>query len=82
MSVNHTALPVELCSRRTANGGLEWFVALGGEPIYPTDARVGVFADPDVSAAEALMRVTRQWGQAIARDPEAVLGTYEQRGDR
>lgn len=54
------AWPVELHRRRTASGW-EWFMQIGGKPVYPNCVGVGVFTDGSVNPDEAFRRVIRAW---------------------
>lgn len=52
---------VDLRRARTTNGW-EWYFVLGHTPVYPTEARVGVFTGPDVTPETAFRRVLKAWG--------------------
>lgn len=44
----------------TANGGYEWHLCVGGEPV---GGDLGVFTDPDVTPAQALVRLLARASQ-------------------
>lgn len=66
-SSSQASFNVELRRSRTANGGFEWFLAVGGLPVYPGAGSVGLFTEPDIGAQEALRRVLAQHGRSVER---------------
>lgn len=56
-----SAFPIDLRRSRTANGGWEWYFALGSTRVYPNEHRVGVFTEPGVPPDEAFRRVLAAW---------------------
>jgi hypothetical protein len=46
---------------RIANGGWEWYFALGKHRLYPSGHNVGYFSGPDERVEDAFRAVMRQW---------------------